>query len=164
MCNLISQSSSCMGFGYCCKPLPWLNLLLSPLLQQDKRDQSIPVFRYSAKKDIYDSQEGNQICQNLKVILMDIYPDSFLFRLNPYQILYRNDLPRVLCLETLENLCHQIPLIDSKDLFAKENCLFQLAHEAWLQVQSPIPHKKLAVVGDAFELQQEDQKYLTWLI
>jgi len=141
---------------------PWLNLLFYLPLCRALQGQSEVVWRYEIRKDVCDNTTHPLVSDLLKK-LKEIFPHSFLFQLEPPQIEYRNDRPRVISLETLEILYHQILAFDFSGQIEAEKCLSQLVREAWKRTQTPIPHMTLALAGDDFLAPLEVRKGLTWL-
>ena len=145
-------------------PAPFLNLLFFLPLTEAREGLSTPVWNYRVRKEIYDNPKWSHLLATLEARLKEIFPHSFLFQLAPSQIEYRNDEPRKVSLETLENLYHQIPLIDWQDQIEGGKRLARLAHEAWQRTQTPIPHRWLSEIGDDFSVRAEDRLRLTWLM
>jgi hypothetical protein len=145
-------------------PAPFLNLLF--LLPQSEAREGSPraVWNYRVRKEIYDNPKWSHLLSTLEEKLKEIFPHSFLFQLDLSQIEYRNDDPRKISLETLDNLYHQILFLDCSHPIEGETCLAQAAHEAWLHTQTPIPHKWLGEIGDDFLVPVEDRLNLTWLM
>jgi hypothetical protein len=71
-------------------PTPWLNLLFYLPISRALRGQSEPVWRYAMRKHMYDMPRHFPVSCLLKK-LREIFPRSFLFRLEPLQIPYRDD-------------------------------------------------------------------------
>jgi hypothetical protein len=141
---------------------PFLNLLFYLPLSCALQGQPEAVWRYEIRKDMCDMPTRPAV-SDLSKKLKEIFPHSFLFQSEPSQIEYRDDRPRVISLETLEILYHQILIFDFSGQIEGEKCLAQLVREAWLRTQTPIPHMTLALAGDDFLAPSEIQKGLTWL-
>lgn len=142
---------------------PWLNLLFYLPISRALQGQAELVWRYTIDKSIHDTPQARHLLEILEAKLKEIFSRSFLFQSELPQIEYRDDCPRVISLETLEVLYHQILNFDFSVRIAGEKCLCQLVREAWQHTQTPIPHMTLALAGDDFLAPQEVQKNLTWL-
>src|SRR5439155_5392902 len=90
--------------------IPWLNLLfLAPELAS-LPDQLRWAARPTIKKQVYDTLLESQFGQKLKMLeerLKHIYPHSFLFRLSPSQIEYRNVLNGLTMIRNFVEFVHQ---------------------------------------------------------
>lgn len=142
--------------------IPWLNLLwLSPELARS-RDQLRWVARPVVPRDMYDNPLVFDLLQKLKAKLREIYPDSFLLRLYPEQIEYREAYPLPVTLEHLISLIQQILSFDSLDLIGGEMNLAVLVHTASQQVQKPILNKTSLLAENDYEARRLSEGE-TWL-
>ena len=146
-----------------CIRVDWLNLLFLLPLSRALQGRSEAIWRYPVRKDIRGRKEALRLLKTFEEKLKEIFPHSFLFRLDPSQLEYRSDQPRPISLETLEILYHQTLDFDFSGQIEGEKCLSKLIREAWQRTQTPIPHTKLALAGDDYAMPREDQKGLTWL-
>jgi len=132
--------------------LPWLNLLfLSPELAS-MRDQSRWVARPTVKKQVYGILCESKFGQKLKKLeerLRHIYPDSFLFRLSPQQIEYRNVLNGLLTIRDFVEYVHQILCVDFADRPVGEICREQFVRKSYSQIPEQIRHNNRREIDDA---------------
>jgi len=145
-------------------PVPFLNLLFFLPLSEAREGSPKEVWNYRVRKEIYDNPKWSHLLSTLEEKLKEIFPHSFLFQLESSQIEYRNDGPRKISLETLDNLYHQILSLDWSRPIEGGTCLARAAHEAWLHTQTRIPHKWLGEIGDDFLAPAEYRSKLTWLM
>jgi hypothetical protein len=85
----------------------FLNLLWMKSRNARLPDQIEPIARFVCRKEIYDSGCGGVLSQ-LEEILMEIYPDSFLFQADQDSLEYSEFAPQPLCQGDLEVWLAQI--------------------------------------------------------
>jgi hypothetical protein len=85
----------------------FLNLLWMKSRNARLPDQIEPIARFVCRKEIYDSGCGGILSQ-LEEILMEIYPDSFLFQVDQDSLEYSEFAPQPLCQGDLEVWLAQI--------------------------------------------------------
>lgn len=79
----------------------FLNLLDLKSGVARSQDQKAPVYSHLCRKEIYDNG-GKEVLTSLAAILKEIYPDSFLFRVDRDNLQYSKIAPQPLCLADLE--------------------------------------------------------------
>lgn len=135
--------------------IPWLNLLWLSSELARSQDQLRWVAQPWMPRQIYDNLIESHLLQKLEAKLMEIYPDSFLFRLNPEQIEYRNIHPVPVSQEHLVNLACRILAFGSRDYLEGETSLAESTHEVWLQILGQIPRTtNRGAVGGYEQLRQ----------
>lgn len=121
--------------------LPWLNLFwLEPQLARSP-DQLRWVALTAIPQHVYDNPEVHQYLKTGKEKLKEIYPDSFLFRLNQSQLVIRKVNHCPISQEHLVNLCRRIHCVGSQDRTEGEIHLAALIHKAWKRTLTPIQSK-----------------------
>lgn len=117
--------------------VPWLNLLWLARSLASSEDQLRWVARPLVPQPVYDKICEEVSLADLREKLLEIYPRSFLLRLSPEQIVYRNvSLPHT-TLEHFVDLFPRILSFGSLDLIGEEKSLAESVHRAWLKTLTP---------------------------
>jgi len=131
--------------------MPWLNLaFLSPKLASSE-DQLRWVAVPSVSRPLYDtlmeSKFGSAL-ERFEAKLKEIYPRSFLLRLDPKQIEYRGVCPRLVSLRDVVVHVHQILSSHFENLLEGEIGLWELTHKAYSRIPDQTRRKNRRQIDD----------------